>query len=726
MSEKFNPEVDQAIDQNVEDDPLAELARIVAGEPEPSHEVVAPDLDEPATETFEASSEPAMSDIDMEAALAAALNETSPGTEDMRGSIDQEPEISAREEISRAVDQVINEEPIEYGEPDPVSEASAQQSLAPEPAAAMSFEDDLITALESELVPSQPEVQPEPVPLVEEFLEIQEPVQELANNDAASTPEFASLENALAAELQEELAPEPTEDVEFNAPIEESFAPEPVLEVPVLENELAPEQPVAAEEPVALNEDLGAAFANEFEQMLSEGNPNAGESSELSVDASQTVEAFADNLVAPAEPQPVVEEPRSLDDLDFGSAFADELGIDKVEEVSGWETGGTEAAQADFSDALQPQTGISPVGYHDPGHSGEIPEVPNEAIIQAEATPEQGSGGSSPKYALAALIIAIFAGVIFAGYGFLGGEGAGVDGEPALIKADTDPIKEKPEDPGGRIVANQDKASYERVEGNDGDTLQQESLISKTEEPAEIVSTGVNDGTVAETNLAPKTDDRLEGSQEETQQNGTTLSGEVTPRVVQTVTVKPDGTIVTTTPSVPKIAETVASNTTELASNAVTSVSEATTNLTDTLRIEPKPVATEVITKPEPIDGARTTGDTAIPVASPLPKPVVKQTPKPVQTAAVKPAQPAASAAVRRSEWVVQVSSQRTPEAAQSSFTNLRNRFGVLQGRPMSVQRATVNGSTFYRVRVQTSSKSDANQLCNSLKSAGGSCFVTR
>ncbi|MDJ0614453.1 MAG: SPOR domain-containing protein [Rhizobiaceae bacterium] len=793
MSEKINPEVDQTADQAVEDDPLAELARIVAGEPEPvleTSEVYTPDQEMVATEPYHepSSSDPAVeyehvdAEMDMEAALTEALAAVDPepiaeeqymaeeeyaphsysdlGQEPEQSYSDPEPEyisteasepvaepvLSVREEITRAVDQVVNHEVTPaYSEQHHFEEPVAKDVAYEEPVSAQhfeasqgaSFEDGLISALESELSPD-PVV--EPSPIGEQYSVADDPVEGVASDEVAaldSQTDFESLENALAAELQDEVISTPQQSQEAVQQMHEQFHAETAFELPQeIEEDMATQPGVVEPQHDAghsVDEDLGAAFANEFEQMLAQDSPIGQETSELGDFAEQMSQAQAPEqnagltAAAVATAASASDGPKTLQELDFGSAFAEELGVEEVSEINGWEDGATEAAQAEFSDALQ--HGELPADYGDPGHSGEIPAVPTEAMVHSEAN-EQKSG-SSLKYAMAALVIALFAGTIFAGYGFLGGEGADDGGEPQVIKAETDPIKEKPEDPGGRVVANQDKASYEKVEGNEDAGAAQESLISNTEEPAEIISTGVNDGPTetptVETNLAEKTDERLTGGGEADEgEAAPTANSEVTPRVVQTVTVKPDGTIVQSAPSVPKVAEAVTGAATELASNTLATVEDATTNLTETLRLEPKPVETEVIKKPESIDGARSTGNTAVPVASPLPKPVVKQEPKPVQTAAVKPAEPATPAAVRKSEWVVQVSSQRSPEAAQASFQNLRNRFGLLQGRPMSIQRANVNGATFYRVRVQTSSRNDANQLCTNLKAAGGSCFVTR
>ena len=253
-------------------------------------------------------------------------------------------------------------------------------------------------------------------------------------------------------------------------------------------------------------------------------------------------------------------------------------------------------------------------------------------------------------------------------------------------------------------------------------------MISNTEEPANIDA-----GTSQSGILAEKTTDRLNATEGENETLSQVQDGSVQPRVVQTVTVRPDGTIVQGTQTTPVISQLV-QETTNAASERV---ADAQVQLSEALKTTVKPVEATVIKPQEPIDGAVSRGDTGIPVESPLPKPngqslvpssdpvPAVNTPEPVELAAIEPTvtQPDG---VQRSEWVVQVSSQRSAEAAQSSYQNLSNRFSVLKGRPMSIQRANVNGDTFYRVRMQTASKADANQLCSSLKAAGGSCFVTR
>ena len=395
----------------------------------------------------------------------------------------------------------------------------------------------------------------------------------------------------------------------------------------------------------------------------------------------------------------------------------------------------------------------------DPGHMNEIADEFYEGPVAANENERSGGG---MKYAVAALVISLFAGVIVTGYGFLGKSdsslSAGGSGEVAIIKADAAPFKVKPENPGGRVVSNTDNVTFEKVEGNDVAKVSQEKLVSKTEEPANIDTSAIPTQPVVDTSLTPKSTERIASTDTSEENNDNSASGStvVAPRVVQTLTVKPDGTILQT-PSQPvatpnQALELASQNptlkqaseiltkpnpvktqtitpssqqpeTTAATQSGSTSTSVTSSQTDNSQTLQPADnTASETPTQLAAIDGAVSTGETGIPTASPLPKPK----PKPVAKPKPAPAPATNTAAAAKSEWVVQVSSQTTPEAAQSSFVNMRNRFSALQGRAMSIQRANVNGTTYYRVRVQTASRNDANQLCANLKSAGGSCFVTR
>lgn len=74
----------------------------------------------------------------------------------------------------------------------------------------------------------------------------------------------------------------------------------------------------------------------------------------------------------------------------------------------------------------------------------------------------------------------------------------------------------------------------------------------------------------------------------------------------------------------------------------------------------------------------------------------------------------------------VQLSSQRSIQAAQQSLAEIQSLYGsALSGGSLEVQQVDLGDrGTFYRVRMPASSIESANQACAAVKSAGGDCFV--
>ena len=655
------------------------------------------------------------------------------------------------------------------------------------------------------------------LPVAEESSTTSMQLDELIEETVMADLSQSTFEDELSNHLENEFVSEPAVEPEIEEEVfEEQFSTTSTAEdldrigealeiqhepEPLLEDSGADVEPAQLEEIQELSTIHEDDAASDLEQEMSAAFDNAVEHTQSFSDViSEQSEGFSS---IPDEAEQTVE-------IDFETAFAEELSI-KEQEAAGWDNNDTQAAASDFEEAAIPAldedaneesefslteggiyAGAAAAGVAaaalaksetvqsaetqddtssyleagedndaDPGHMHEIADELYESPVAANENERSGGG---MKYAVAALVISLFAGVIVTGYGFLGksdpSQSAGGTGEVAIIKADAAPFKIKPENPGGRVVSNTDNVTFEKVEGNDVAKVSQEKLVSKTEEPANIDTSAIPTQPSVDTSLTPKSTERITSTDtsEKNNENSGTSSTVVAPRVVQTLTVKPDGTILQT-PSKPVATP---DKTLELASQNP-SLKQASEILT-----KPNPVKTQTITsetqQPEApaapqtssnsaaensapagntqtsqssndtaseettqlaaIDGAISTGETGIPTASPLPKPKPKPKPKPV--AKPQPAPTTTTAAVAKSEWVVQVSSQTTPEAAQSSFVNMRNRFSALQGRAMSIQRANVNGTTYYRVRVQTASRNDANQLCANLKSAGGSCFVTR
>ena len=722
MSEQTN-QVSNSQVSEVEEDPLAELARIVAGEPDlnSSAQEEAPQPEPELPQVSDIASEP---EQDMMAALEEQLS-----------SPEAEPVIEAANEPVDMTEVTSLESPVEAFQPEiaevPIEETVVAQDIVPEDNLdAVDVEAALEEQLMAEFGREEATDNLETPDFVNDIntsiseINAQEDIapstvaEEPVANEFAEDPD-AGFQDGLISALEMEITGEPqveavaATDTEVIAPVEvaddsiENVSVEQANDAPLLDS---------ADLQTSLEEELAMQMAGETAQVVEPLAENITAATSLEDDLGAAFAQELEQISAPTEVTATVESVASDPSLemDFEAAFAEEMQEAGVsDEVQGWSENATLEANTDFvASAIGPgATAAEPLSSaddlsileNDPGHVGSIDEI---SSVETDTTAANDNGGGM-KLAVAAFILALFAGAIAAGYGFLGGENSTIaSGTPEIIKADADPVKVKPKDPGGLVPENQDNASYSDLGGENTAVVSQQTLNSQTEEPLVL-----NQGNAVD---IAKSDDRLAPS-DDVGATATNADSAVQPKVVQTVVVKPDGTIIRK-PVAPKPVET-ASNTVTINQPAI---------------VEAEPIVNQqVSTLTGGIDGAQTTGDIKVPSLSPVPKPAVQPKPAPVKKVAAKPKpQPkpkkAAPAPARKSEWVVQVSSQRSPEAAQASFVDMRNRYSALRGRAMSIQRANVNGATYYRVRIQTASKSDANQLCSRLSSAGGNCFVTR
>jgi hypothetical protein len=74
---------------------------------------------------------------------------------------------------------------------------------------------------------------------------------------------------------------------------------------------------------------------------------------------------------------------------------------------------------------------------------------------------------------------------------------------------------------------------------------------------------------------------------------------------------------------------------------------------------------------------------------------------------------------------LIQLGAFPNERGANVAWTSLSKRFSYLAPLGKSVERAETNGKTFWRLRVNAGSNGQARELCNRLKVAGESCFVT-
>ena len=301
------------------------------------------------------------------------------------------------------------------------------------------------------------------------------------------------------------------------------------------------------------------------------------------------------------------------------------------------------------------------------------------------------------------LAIALIGGL--GAYVLTGDDLIGAPSDVLVVKADTSPIKVAPQDPGGRSIPNQNKAVYERVQSAAADVQpSQKTLLTAVQEPVDLPK--ADDNGLPGVDLSPITGARAAelARTDAASVPGVSAVAEPDPNVLQprrvrTLTVRPDGTLV-------------------VENTEPADASSSSTGAPAMLEAAAKPVEMPTAAAPR----------AQPPLAEPVATESIAPAPEPVRTASIESPKPEPVAPASNSAYYVQISSQPTEDAAKQSQSNLTKRYAsVIGGRNVVIQTAEIKGKgTYYRVRVGADSRDEANSLCASLKSAGGSCFVSR
>ncbi|PLP60934.1 sporulation protein [Mesorhizobium loti] len=360
--------------------------------------------------------------------------------------------------------------------------------------------------------------------------------------------------------------------------------------------------------------------------------------------------------------------------------------------------------------------------------------IPDAAAAEANEAPRRRG------LMIAALVgaVAVVGGIGAFAFSFGGGSSSEA---PAIVKADNQPMKVKPENPGGTVIPNQDNKVYDAVaKGARPAVPTQPKLVANAEEPVDVVakeqaeqaertaafagtddSEGNAQAQAAGTQQPVKSEDRV--AQVAQENAGTQEGALVTPRKVRTMVVKPDGTLA---PREEPVAAPVAAS--EPADPTPQRVGQ---DQTGTVPQAAGSTGTEqpVLKPAKPSTVAATPSAAPVAPQRPSDQPVdiageVKPQAQQQQVASAQPQAPAPAAG----SWSMQIASQPTVEGAQSTYQDLARRYSnVLAGRSANIVKADVAGKgTFYRVRVMAQSREDAIKLCTSYKAAGGNCFVSK
>ena len=308
-----------------------------------------------------------------------------------------------------------------------------------------------------------------------------------------------------------------------------------------------------------------------------------------------------------------------------------------------------------------------------------------------------------PRSRKGAIAIAAVIGAVVLGGGgayLASGSAAITGGEPPLIKANNEPTKVQPQNPGGVEIPNQNKQIYERA-NQSGAT----KVVNREEQPVDVQQTVRMNGNA----VADATGGTVPGVSVKPQQTASLNLGE--PRKVRTVTIRPDGTVAGAEPPAAQPVATASAGAMTLPPQAQAA--------------HPAPVASA-----QPRAAASTpVAAASTPASTPKPAPAAAtpaSAPAPQQVASVQPAAPVAAETTSTGGFAVQLGLANSEAAAQTAFASYQRKYPDLQGKPAMIRKAEVNGNTIFRVRVGPLPKEEASSLCSKLQGQGGQCFVTK
>jgi cell division protein FtsN len=319
---------------------------------------------------------------------------------------------------------------------------------------------------------------------------------------------------------------------------------------------------------------------------------------------------------------------------------------------------------------------------------------------EADEPEQKGRGGLLTIVAVLALAV-IGTGAAFAYRTYMGSSRSG---EPPIIKADNAPTKVVPMPQDGGNAKLPDRLSI-------GDST--EKLVPREETPVDVNTRSIaggprvvfpslnpNSNPPSPSSVSPSSMPQV-GAGGGAPSNGTVPNGE--PRKIRTLSVRgdqpPDGAAAPAAAAPPPAAAKPAAG----AKTARTQPSPANANASANAPVSLSPQA----------------GQDSVPPAS---------EPR-ARVAATNPAQNAPTASADSSGYLVQISSQRNEADAQASFKALQSKFpSVLGSQTPVIKRADLGDKgIYYRAMVGPFGSSDeAAQFCNSLRSAGGQCFIPK
>ncbi len=430
--------------------------------------------------------------------------------------------------------------------------------------------------------------------------------------------------------------------------------------------------------------------------------------------------------------------------------------------------GGSEPAVAPAAGAgAASAAAVSEPNFDAPQHGGDEP--PYESDDELRADPAERPRRSlwqrlvGPGIA-AALLIAVGTGLYW-----MFGMQPGPESEAPVLSAEAEPARTPPPEDSSTAEAEAGSSSvvFDDLEGN-AEVGNTEQLVSRDQtagaSAGEVTSGSDVSRVISAENPAANASNGLVN------------------RTVRTVTVRPDGTIVrgdestvagseelpVDRPNVPDLPEDSQTAATELADQPIETTTTGTMEVasadagaaadagsaaqtgdaagaTETAsdaavppmprpRIGDRPTAATQTTNAGTAATTNTGNDQAVDLIASLAADATGDTATSNQSSgaetanagATAPASSTSAPATTNAAAYVQLSSQRSEEAAQDTVTTLRSQYADLLGESqLEIQRVDLDDrGVFFRVRMPANSLESANSTCNSIKQAGGDCFV--
>ncbi|MCQ2741456.1 MAG: SPOR domain-containing protein, partial [Alphaproteobacteria bacterium] len=103
-------------------------------------------------------------------------------------------------------------------------------------------------------------------------------------------------------------------------------------------------------------------------------------------------------------------------------------------------------------------------------------------------------------------------------------------------------------------------------------------------------------------------------------------------------------------------------------------------------------------------------------------------TKKAAETKVAKESENSSSAQIPAGYWQIQLISSPNKSAMEKAWVNMTPKYPELKNLPHEIESADLGSKgTFYRLKAGSfSNRTDADKLCNTIKTAGGSCLVKK